>query len=42
MCSVAMYLAYNKIVPTKEWHHDPKLKNEDNETVGYVLSKNNI
>ena len=34
-----MLLASNGILPPKEWHHDPKIINENNETVAIILLK---
>ena len=39
---MAIHLTNNKIIPPKEWEHNPEIKNRDGETVGYLLSKNNI
>ena len=32
-----MYLASNKILPPKEWYHNPLLINEHNGTVAVIL-----
>ena len=42
-----MLLAFRKIIPPSssnknEWHHNPKIKNNDGETVASLLTKNNI
>ena len=34
-----MTLAAAGIIPPKEWHHDPKLKNNGGYTVADILSK---
>ena len=31
--TVAIALAQNKIIPPREWHHDPKIKNGKGFTV---------
>ena len=40
--TVAMWLAYNGIIPPKEWEHDPNLKDDDNMTVAMRLAENGI
>ena len=35
--TVAMRLAHNKIIPPKEWYHDPYIKNALNYTVESLL-----
>ena len=37
-----MRLADNYIIPPKEYEHDPKLQDDNGNTVGYLLSRNNI
>ena len=37
-----MILAKNKIVPTKEWQHDPALIDKDKNTVAFILACNRI
>ncbi len=37
-----MYLAISKIIPTKEWYHNPTLVNKDNETVAIRLADKGI
>ena len=37
-----MLLAYNKIIPPKEWCHDPLLENEVKDTVAIILINKNI
>ena len=37
-----MILAYNGIIPPKEWEHDPKLTNKKDETVAIILLKKEI
>ena len=37
-----MYLANNKIIPPKEWIHDPNIKDEYNQTVADYLARNNF
>ena len=32
-----MILALNGIIPSKEWHHDPNIKDNNNRTVAYYL-----
>ena len=34
-----MKLAFEGIIPPKEWLHDPSLKNDNGETVADILSK---
>ena len=36
-----MIYACNGIIPPKEWYHDPKHRNSDNETVRDILKENN-
>ena len=40
--TVAMLLAYNGIIPPKEWIHDPNIKNKRGDTVAYYLKKKNL
>ena len=40
--TVAMHMAYNRIIPPKEWYHDPLLRNDYGETVGLVLAFHGI
>ena len=35
--TVAMYLANNRIIPPKQWIHDPNIKDNNNRTVAYYL-----
>lgn len=37
-----MKLAYNKIIPPKEWYHDPCLIGYENNTVAMYLANNGI
>ena len=37
-----MILAKNGIIPPKEWIHDSKLLNKNNETVALLLAGNGI
>ena len=37
-----MYLADNKIIPTKEWYHEPSLQYRFNRTVSMLLAENGI
>lgn len=37
-----MILANNGIIPPKQWHHDPLLKNSDKETVAKILINRKI
>ena len=37
-----MLLANNKIIPPKEWEHDPKLYNKNKDTVAIILVKQEI
>ena len=37
-----MYLAFRGIIPQKEWHHSPRLKNNNGDTVALYLVKNEI
>lgn len=38
----AMYLAEQRIIPPKEFHHDPKLYNIIKETVAILLLRNRV
>ena len=37
-----MIMAFSKIIPTKEWHHDPKLQDDFYWTVAMHLARNKI
>ena len=37
-----MYLAKNNIIPSKEWEHDPELKDKYGNTVCYYLFNNRL
>ena len=37
-----MMLAWEKIIPPKEWLHDPKLQNDYRETVATLLTDRHI
>ena len=37
-----MYLADNKIIPTREWHHEPSLQYRFNRTVSMLLAEKGI
>ena len=37
-----MFLANKGIIPPKEWHHDPLMKNYEGNTVAIILAKRRI
>ena len=40
--TVAMILASNKIISSKEWYHKAFLQNKESKTVAMLLSENGI
>lgn len=40
--TVAMKLAFNGIIPPKEWHHLPRVKDDYDETVAMKLALNGL
>ena len=37
--TVAMQLTYKGIIPTKEWYHNPELKDNNGWTVAMVIAR---
>lgn len=40
--TVAMKLAFEGVIPPKEWRHDPNLKNDNRDTVASILTFHGI
>ena len=40
--TVAMHLANNKIIPPKEWYHNPNIRDNNHHTVAHYLKTHNI